>query len=260
MVPPEMVEALRALDTPPPLPPHVDRLVLVEAERAFAGEARRRQNRFRIQRLAAAAAGIAVFVLVGTLVSRRTRPAPEPPRMPADVDGNGTVDILDAFTLARRIEAQTPVGPWDLNRDGRVDRSDADVIAMRAVRLGEGADHPGAPARLMTMDLYLESPRPLAAYQVELALADGVTLAGIEGGEAPFGDLPYYDPAAISARGRAVIAAFGTGAGASGRVRVARLHVQADADPSVAARVMAAAAGDGAPVEPAATLEVRRAP
>jgi len=58
----------------------------------------------------------------------------------ADIDANGRVDILDAFQLARSIEARGPVAPqWDLNGDGRVDKDDVNLIASAAVRLDKGA-------------------------------------------------------------------------------------------------------------------------
>ena len=57
----------------------------------------------------------------------------------ADIDGNGRVDILDAFRLARSIEARGPVDrKWDLNGDGRVDQADVDLVACAAVRLDQG--------------------------------------------------------------------------------------------------------------------------
>jgi hypothetical protein len=57
----------------------------------------------------------------------------------ADVDGNGTVNILDAFALARHVDAQRPSeAKWDLNADGLVDRRDVDTVALAAVRLNKG--------------------------------------------------------------------------------------------------------------------------
>jgi len=56
-----------------------------------------------------------------------------------DIDRNGTVDILDAFTLARHIEAGRPADRmWDFNGDGLVDRRDVDTVALAAVRLSKG--------------------------------------------------------------------------------------------------------------------------
>jgi hypothetical protein len=57
----------------------------------------------------------------------------------ADLDGSGRVTILDAFRLARQVEAHGPVDKrWDLNGDGRVDQADVDLVACAAVRLDSG--------------------------------------------------------------------------------------------------------------------------
>ncbi len=57
-----------------------------------------------------------------------------------DINGDGTVDIIDAYLLASRIEAKgTLASEWDLNADGEVDQSDVDLLADQAVALaGEG--------------------------------------------------------------------------------------------------------------------------
>ena len=75
--------------------------------------------------------------------SVRAVPAPtadqapvRPEDLPEDIDANGRVDIVDALVLARRVVDREPLPTrWDFNRDGRVDRSDADVVAILAVRL-----------------------------------------------------------------------------------------------------------------------------
>lgn len=57
----------------------------------------------------------------------------------ADIDGNGKVDILDAFALARHIEGKQPADrTWDFNGDGLIDRRDVDTVALAAVRLNKG--------------------------------------------------------------------------------------------------------------------------
>ncbi len=143
MTPPRLAEDLRGLHGGEP-PEHLARLVLLRAERELAGAEVRRRNRFRLQRLAAAAAGIALFLLVARLVTQRSGPVPRPAPVvkaadPAfDVTGDGSVNILDAFRLARLLEGEGAAGAWDANGDGRVDRADVETIAMRAVRL-EGA-------------------------------------------------------------------------------------------------------------------------
>jgi len=52
-----------------------------------------------------------------------------------DLDGNGRVDILDAFLLARKLEEGIANDAWDLNQDGKVDQVDVQHAAMLAVRL-----------------------------------------------------------------------------------------------------------------------------
>ncbi len=58
-----------------------------------------------------------------------------------DFDGDGSVNILDALALARRIDGNgrgttaDDMPDGDLNSDGVVDRSDVDLIAMSAVTL-----------------------------------------------------------------------------------------------------------------------------
>ncbi len=149
IIPPRLAEDLRALHSVPGAPESVTGLVLRRVRQEQDEAEVRRRNRFRIQRLVAAAAGIALFVLVARLVTMRTpttgRTLPAPSRTGTlaaedralDVTGDGSVDILDAFRLARLLEGG-PVPPKspDVNADGRVDRADVDAIAMRAVRLG----------------------------------------------------------------------------------------------------------------------------
>ncbi len=57
-----------------------------------------------------------------------------------DVNGDGAVDILDAFLVAERLQAG-PRAPlkWDMNSDGRVDQADVDWLAAKAVSLEEGS-------------------------------------------------------------------------------------------------------------------------
>ena len=66
-------------------------------------------------------------------------PAQQPLAAYEDFDGNGRVDILDAFALARLVETSAAVADdWDLTGDGAVDGQDVDVIAFAAVSLGRG--------------------------------------------------------------------------------------------------------------------------
>ena len=94
----------------------------------------------RLRLAAAAAAGI--LLALGIARPWRYLATDEPHRYTrsamraADIDGNGTVDILDAFTLARHLETRSPTDPaWDLNGDGLVDRADVDAAAAAAVAI-----------------------------------------------------------------------------------------------------------------------------
>lgn len=113
-----------------------------------SGFAKTRRKRLVLTRrqapFAAVAAAAAVVVFVIWLA---TLGPPSPPPQPAvartdaaDLDQNGTVDILDAFDLARRLEAGEAIdAALDLNRDGAIDALDVDRIALRAVSLTPGA-------------------------------------------------------------------------------------------------------------------------
>jgi hypothetical protein len=53
-----------------------------------------------------------------------------------DVDQNGTINILDAFALARTIDSNNAnTNQWDLNGDGQTNGDDINLIAMTAVTL-----------------------------------------------------------------------------------------------------------------------------
>jgi hypothetical protein len=54
---------------------------------------------------------------------------------PRDIDENGTVDILDAYAMARRLESGESADTWDFNSDGQLDESDIQLVAFDAVML-----------------------------------------------------------------------------------------------------------------------------
>jgi hypothetical protein len=55
------------------------------------------------------------------------------------VNGDGRVNILDAFVLAKSLEAGGDRDrEWDLSGDGRVDRVDVELIARAAVSVTGG--------------------------------------------------------------------------------------------------------------------------
>jgi hypothetical protein len=58
---------------------------------------------------------------------------------PEDLNGDGVVDMLDAFALARELQHNPASHPQlDLNRDGIVDDRDVQALAARAVSLESG--------------------------------------------------------------------------------------------------------------------------
>jgi hypothetical protein len=145
-VPDRLRQDLRALFEPPAaVPPQVDRAILGHARR---GRAKPRRLIIRLRWAAGIAAAAAVVALGVILYQRPPRPHHQSSitnhPFAADVDGNGRVDILDAFRLARSIQTHGPAAPadsdpavlrWDLNGDGRVDQGDVDLVAQAAVRL-----------------------------------------------------------------------------------------------------------------------------
>jgi len=64
--------------------------------------------------------------------------APASPRLAEDIDRSGTVDIVDAYLMSRRLGMnEAPPRKWDFNRDGRVDERDVDLVARKAVAIGK---------------------------------------------------------------------------------------------------------------------------
>ncbi len=121
-----------------PIPPEVDQTI---CDRAAAHFAARNRHRFGALRWVAAAA--TVILLAVMLNPWSSRPAMQSASLVAtakvDVDRNGRIDILDAFTLARHVQrAEKDGGKWDFNEDGYIDRKDVDIVAFAAVSLDKG--------------------------------------------------------------------------------------------------------------------------
>jgi hypothetical protein len=92
---------------------------------------------FAVRRRAAWAGMAALALGVGLLVWMDGHRLPT--ARSADLNGDGMVDMLDAFALARELQ-QGPVNQsqLDLNGDGVVDERDVRALAARAVRLEQG--------------------------------------------------------------------------------------------------------------------------
>lgn len=120
--------------------------------------------------------------------------------------------------------------------------------------------------RFTTVDVFVVSDTPVAAWQVELTERRGVMqIVGIErGDDATFRDPPFYDRVALERGGtdRIVLASYSLSAAEQlprGRVRVARVHVRAtaEAEPYYEARLVAAGAVDGRPIDAQLNLETQ---
>ncbi len=164
-MPPELVRDLRALYPYPATPPaDVVQAVRTEAREQIGNL--RRHRRWGFWSSIAACIGF-VFIMqqvmrTSTLpeigdrerVVQSPAPAAAGRRMATsvadeldaddkanDIDGNGRVDILDAYAMARGLanESSPPNPAWDINADGTIDQRDIDAVAQSAVRLKGGA-------------------------------------------------------------------------------------------------------------------------
>ncbi len=131
-LPAVLIEALRADAQARILVPDAcDDAVLARARQHLAPLGRRRIA-FRTLRAAAAialAAGIVLLFLA----------SPRQAVHRHDVNGDGALDILDAFTVARGVTRGATEDGWDVTGDGRVDQRDVDALAALAVALPEEA-------------------------------------------------------------------------------------------------------------------------
>ena len=124
------------------VPSDIDDAVMAAARSALSERRRAGRNARRWAQWTAAAAGLALVVWIGSLLSTRPVGLRDVSRQvasaPGDLDRSGRVDILDAFVLARQLESGIAPAAGDFNGDGRIDHADVDAIAMAAVRLTEG--------------------------------------------------------------------------------------------------------------------------
>lgn len=140
-LPSGLVAALEGLSDPaPPVPRAVDHAILTDARAGFS-----RRRRFRLAVAWAGATAATAAAVVVLVLNLRLERAPSGPvattreqTVAGDIDGNGRVDILDAFVLSRRINAHSAISRDDFNGDGVVDTKDVDAVAAIAVRLPAG--------------------------------------------------------------------------------------------------------------------------
>jgi hypothetical protein len=114
------------------VPRSIDDAIRNRAVAKLAG----RSRRTLVIRWASVMAAAAVILFAIKVASP---PASLPVRVASanDLNGDGSVNVLDALILAKKLE--TNQSTVDANGDGHVDRSDVDAIAMIAVRLDRGA-------------------------------------------------------------------------------------------------------------------------
>lgn len=159
-LPPAIVDALREFDGPAVMPDaerDADVLSGVRQHLAQAAPVDRKRRNLRLffagtgGGAIAAAAMIAFTVFISRpsaeqraekemdMALRNSEPVMTAPPLPGDVNASGNLDILDAYTLARRVhlgQADDKANPgMDINGDGQVDQQDIDLIANRIVAL-----------------------------------------------------------------------------------------------------------------------------
>jgi len=157
--PPRLVAAFKQLPkTPIFIPPTLDEALIKAARQHLAAPEKKRTLWSRLRPWTAAAAGFAAVILVAyphakeLLGFGQSRKAVRRgwenvhtgiqiqshglAYAREDLNRDGKVDILDAFMLAKKLQALHVSDPnLDINRDGIVDRRDAEAIAAHAVSL-----------------------------------------------------------------------------------------------------------------------------
>ena len=121
------------------VPPEVDRAIMDRAYQQLIGRQKKRRVFRRCACAAVAAVVISVFMLDFIREPGSTGFRSDTVVAKSDIDQNGSVNVLDAFQLARRIESTDhPNMKWDINGDGSVNYDDVDSVAFAAVRLDKG--------------------------------------------------------------------------------------------------------------------------
>ena len=115
--------------------------------------------------------------------------------------------------------------------------------------------------RFVPLDIQLDSPEPVAAWQFELKDREAATkVVGVEsGGHPAFRRAPYYDRAAVAEgdTSRIVVADYSLAEAdqlPSGRFRVATLHLMVRGEPDFELRLITAATPDGDAIDASISL------
>ena len=134
----------------PEVPSNIDQLILADARLHFEQHgpgAQRPTRRRRVSKWqwtligsSLAAACVLFFAMkpqppqIEQTFAARSAAELSDAELTSDVDLNGRVDILDAFAMARQIRSGQDMR-YDINRDGRFDKLDVDIVAREAVKL-----------------------------------------------------------------------------------------------------------------------------
>jgi hypothetical protein len=135
VVPPGLTDALReAYGTDVGPTPELDARIIGAARRHLDPA----RHRLTWRRAALPLAAAASLALASGLYLLWPVAPPAGPGVAGDLNGDGAVDVLDPFLLARTIRDAADVDPtWDLNGDGLVDEADVQA-AMDLVVAVEG--------------------------------------------------------------------------------------------------------------------------
>ena len=137
-------------------------------------------------------------------------------------------------------------------------KSTAAILVMTLAFGYNAAEHvrPDQAPRFLPVEVFLDSPEPVAAWQFELADRNGaMTVVGVENGASPaFDGAPYYDRDATQAGAveRIVVADYTLADVAdlpTGRTRVATVHMMIVGEPDLEITLVTATAADGRKID-----------
>lgn len=134
------------------------------------------------------------------------------------------------------------------------------VLAQETERAVAPTAVAATAVRFESLDVVIDSPEPLAAWQFELTDRNGAMLiVGVENGDSEaFNDAPYFDLDAVQSGNaeRIIVADFNAQPSAAlptGATRIATVHVRYNTftDPDYALRLVAAGNAAGEPIDAA---------
>ena len=130
------------------------------------------------------------------------------------------------------------------------------VLVLLALFTGVACADGTSSPRFVPLDIHLDSPAALAAWQFELKDRNGaMKVVGVEnGGHAAFPRAPYYDREAVAhgSATRIVVADYSLADERLlpiGRVHLATLHLMLEGEPDFELRLIAATTPDGSAID-----------